>query len=232
MVKVRFDIVVVAFLTFLLVILGNAFVNINKDFFESQGADAYMIGYSANKDTLAVTTIEQLAMATEMGYPFALVVDSDKVKPTDYYWQLNGAKEVKKMPRFMVWYNRALGGNYYDRVYVVELKDGQMVPVVMFDGVVDLSKDVAVLPIGEAKFLTEKKDFLEDLDKKYDFAETAAAQWYVNASGEELTLLGAFGEKAGGLKTINWTIVVVIVVLYSVASTVYFSKKRSRDSEE
>ncbi len=228
MVKVRFDIVVATFLIFIMVILGNSFVNINKSFYESLDEEVGFIGYPASEDTIAVTTLEELAVATEYGYSFAIIVDSDNVKKTNYYSQLNGNRTVEKKSRFSIWFNRALGGNYYDRMYIVELADKQRVPVLMLDGVLDLSEDTVVLPIGEAEFLSEETDYLEALDKKYDLSESAAEQWYVNASGKDMTIFTDYKDKVETLETVNWTIVGVAFVLYTIISTIYISKSYKR----
>lgn len=225
MVKVRFDIIVAAFLIFFLDILGNSFININKGHFESLDKDGYKIGYPAGEETIAVTTLTELAMATEYGYPFAIVADSDNVKKTNYYLQLNGDGTVEKKSRFSIWFNRALGGNYYDRIYIVELADEQRVPVLMLDGVLDMSENIVIFPVGKAKFLSEETDYLNALDKKYDLSESAAKQWYVNASGKDLTIFTHYKEKAESLKTTNRVIIGVTLVLYSVISTILIRKK-------
>lgn len=230
MVKVRFDIVVVTFLTFILVILGNSLVNINKSIYESVDKEEWSIGYPASDEAIAVTTLEELAMATEYGYPFAIIVDSDKVKKTNYYSQLNGDRTVEKKVPFSIWFNRALNGSYYDRMYIVELSDGQRVPVLMLDGVLDLSEDKVVLPIGEAEFLSKKTDYLEALDKKYDLSESAAEQWYVNASGKDMTIFTDYKDKVETLKTTNWTIVGVVVALYAIISTIGIWKSYKREN--
>lgn len=223
--KVRFDIVVAAFLIILLDILGNSFININKGHFESLNKDEYRIGYPASDDAIAVNTLKELETATEDGYPFAITTDSDRVKKTNYYLQLNGDGTVEKKSRFSIWYNRALGGNYYDRIYIVELADKQRVPVLMLDGVLDLSGNSVILPIGEAEFLSEETDYLKALDEKYDLSKSAAEQWYVNASGKDLTIFTHYKEKAEALKTTNRVIIGVVLVLYSVISTIFILKK-------
>lgn len=228
MVKVRFDIVIATFLIFIMVILGNSFVNINKSVYESLDEEIGFIGYPASEDTIAVTTLEELALATEYGYSFAIIVDSDNVKKTNYYSQLNGNRTVEKKSRFFIWFNRALGGNYYDRMYIVELADKQRVPVLMLDGVLDLSEDTVVLPVGEAEFLSEKTDYLEALDKKYELSESAAEQWYVNASGKDMTIFTDYKDKVETLENVNWTIVGVGFVLYTIISTIYISKSYKR----
>lgn len=230
MVKVRFDIVVATFLIFILVILGNAFVNINQSFYESLDEEVGFIGYPACDDTVVVTSLEELAQATESGYPFSIIVDSDKVKKTNYYLQLNGGNTVEKKSRFSIWFNRALEGSYYDRMYIVELADKQRVPVLMLDGVLDLSEETVVLPIGEAEFLREKTDYLDALDEKYDLSESAAEQWYVNASGKDMTIFTDYKDKAETLKNINWTIVGVAVGLYAIISTIYIWKSYKREN--
>lgn len=230
MVKVRFDIVVVTFLAFLLVILGNSFVNFNKSFFEEQDGSGVLIGYPATEESLAVTTLEELAIATEWGYPFAIVVDSDNIQKTNYYAPLKGDDTVKKMSRFSIWFNKALQGNNYDRIYIVELADEQRVAVRMLDGVLDLSEDMAVLPVGEAEFLSEETEYLTALDEKYDLCESVAKQWYVNASGKDMTTYMDYRDKIEALKTTNWIIVGVIVAFYAIASTVYIVKLRKKNN--
>lgn len=232
MVKVRFDIVVATFLVFILVILGNAFVNINKSFFKTLDEEGSFIGYPAIESTLAVTNLEQLAIATEYGERFAIVVDSDKIEATNYYSQLNGSRTVKKMSRFSIWFNRALNGSYYDRMYIVELEDDQFVPVLMMDGVIDMSEEMVILPVGETEFLSEKTDYLEELGEKYDLIESDAEQWYVNASGKDLTIFTDYKEKAEALKTTNWTIIGVSIALYAVISTVCMAKSKRKVAME
>lgn len=230
MVKVRFDIVVASFVIIILVILGNSLVNINKSYYENLEDDMYFIGCPPKEDTLAVATLEQLAIATEWGSYFAIVAEPDKVIKTNYYLQLNGGSEVEKKSRFSIWFNRALGGNYYDRVYIVELQDGQRVPILVLDGVLDLSEDMVIFPVSEAEFLQEETEYLEALDKKYDLSESAATQWYVNASGDDLTMFMRYTEKVEALKTTNWTIIGIAIAFYTIGSTVYFYKRARREN--
>ena len=230
MVKVRFDIVVVTFLMVILVIFGNAFVNINRSFYKSMDEDVAFNGYPATEDTIEVTTMEELAEAEEEGDSFVIVVDPDNVKKTSYYAELNGSNKVEKMSRLSVVFNRAMHGSYYDRVYIVELEDGQFVPVLMMDGVIDLSGKKVTLPVGEVEFLSKKADYLEELGKKYDFSEIDSKQWYVNASGKDMTIFTDFADKAEALKTTNWAIIGVAVALYAVVSTVYIVKSRRKSA--
>lgn len=228
MVKVRFDVVVVTFMIFILVILGNGFVNINKGFYESVDKEEVLIGYPASDEAIAVTTIEELALVTEYGYPFAIVTDSDNVKKTNYYSQLNGSEEIEKQFAFSVWFNRALNGAYYDRMYIVELEDGHRVPVLMMDGILDLSEDTVALPLGEVEFLSEKPEYLKELNEKYELSEYVEEQWYVNASGDDMTIFTDYTDKVDVLKTTNWTIIGVGFVLYLIGSTVFILRSRRR----
>lgn len=230
MVKVRFDIVVATFIIFILVILGNGFVNINKSFYESADKKETIIGYPASDEAIAVTTMEELVMATEYGYSFAIVTDSDKVKKTNYYSQLNGSEKIEKQFAFSIWLNRALNGAYYDRLYIVELEDGNRIPVLMMDGVVDMSKDVVALPLGEVEFLSDKPQYLKELNKKYELSEYVDEQWYVNASGDEMTIFSDYTKKVDALKTINWTIIGVSFALYSIISTILMVKGRMKNA--
>lgn len=228
MVKVRFDIVVATFLIMLLIILGNGFVNINKGFYESMEEWETRIGYPPSDEAIAVTTIEEMAMAAEYGDSFSIVVDSDNVKKTSYYSQMNGSEKIGKWSAFSIWFNRALNGAYFDRMYIVELEDGHRVPVLMMDGILDLSEDTVALPLGEVKFLSKKPDYLKELDKKYELSEYVDNQWYVDASGKEMTIFSDFMDRAEKLKNTNWTIFGVGFVLYTIISTILMVKARKK----
>lgn len=225
MVKVRFDIVVAAFLIFFLVIVGNSVVNINKGYYEESEMRG-CVGCPPSENTIAAMTLEHIAVAEEMGYGFSIVADPDKVKATNYYSNLKGDRTVEKKSRFSIWHNRALGGSFYDRVYIVELQDGNVVPVLMLDGVLDLSGDMVIFPVGEVEFPQKELDYLTALDKKYDLSESVEGQWYVNASGRDLTLFTDYRDKAESVKTTSEILIGVGIFLYAILSTVYFVKRR------
>ncbi len=227
--KTRLDIVAATFLVLVLIILGNAFVNINKSFYEDVEKSKASSGYPASDEAIFVTNIQELLSAYEERDTFAIVTDSDNVKKTNYYSQLNGSEKIGKWSAISVLFNRALNGAYFDRMYIVELEDGHKVPVLMMDGILDLSEDTVTLPLGEVKPLSKKPNYLIELNEKYELSEYVDEQWYVDASGKDMTIFQDFRVKAEALVNTNWTIFGVGFVLYTIISTIIMVKRRKKN---
>lgn len=227
--KTRLDIVAATFLVLVLIILGNVFVNINKDFYRDVEKRKSSKGYPANAEAIFVTNIQELLSASEERATFAIVTDSDNVKKTNYYSQLNGSEKIGKWSAVSVLFNRSLNGAYFDRMYIVELEDGHKVPILMMDGILDLSEDTVTLPLGEVKSLSKKPDYLIELNKKYELSEYVDEQWYVDASGKNVTIFQDFMVKAETLENTNWTIFGVGFVLYTIVSTIIIVKRRKKN---
>lgn len=228
MVKVRFDIVVFMFIWIILVILGNSFVNFEKDFYEDASERSGSVGYPPSDEALVVTTMDELEAAMEEDDEFTIEVDTDKIKKTNYVKQQHTDLAVQKMPGFFVLAFGALEGNVYDRMYIVELENGERVPVLMFGDTLDFSEDTIKLPIGEVKEFNKKKDYLKELDDKYELGGSDVGYWYIDANGDSLTADLDFTNKLDKVECTNWAIIFVGFVIYSIVSTVYMVKARKK----
>lgn len=228
MVKVRFDIVVFTFIWVILVILGNSFVNFEKDFYEDAPEYSTSVGYPPSEDALVVTNMDELEAAMEEDSRFTIEVDTDNVKKTNYVKEQHTNLAVQKVPGFFVLAFKALEGTVYDRMYIVELEDGERIPVLMFGDALDFSEDSIKLPIGEIKEFNKKKEYLEELDDKYELSGSDVGYWYVDASGESLTSDLDFTNKRDKVESTNWAIICIGFVLYTIISSVYMLIARKK----
>lgn len=231
MVKVRFDIVVFTFIWVILVILGNSFVNYEKDFYENAPEYSNSVGYPPSEDALVVTNMDELEAAMEEDDRFTIEVDTDNIKKTNYVKEQHTDNAVHKVPGFFVLAFGALEGTVYDRMYIVELEDGERVPVLMFGDALDFSEDTIKLPVGEIKEFSKKKEYLKELDDKYELGGSNVGYWYVDANGDFLTADLDFTNKRDKVESTNWIIICVGFILYTIVSSVYMLIARRRYSK-
>lgn len=226
MVKVRSDIILVTFVLFFVVALGNYFFPAERREYKKAEPSGYDIGMPADSSVTVVSTLQELEEAADSQRIFAIKVDKSKLTKTDYYYsntyRKNGA--FKANP-FVMGIRYAYDNETYDRIYVAELEDGNRIPVRIFERALDLSDDTIVLPIGEITKL-KSSEMLEAVDEKYDLTATDAVKWYVDASGYYFRQDYLLDKAATGTR--NWGIVCIGVVLYVIVSTIGFMRARKK----
>lgn len=222
MVKVRFDIVVFTIIWIFLVVLVNYFIPpFERTIFEEMDTVFDYEGYPANQYVDVVTTWAEIEAANENYDNFAIQVNTDKIQPTSYYGSMNtSGASFSKSNAFLKHAQAVLGNDHSDRLYVVELADGNRVVVQMYPRVLDLSADTITLPIGEYKTLSKSMETLEAIDEKYDLTTDNATSSLINATGSHFCNEEAVREKRDSVYTMNMAIIAGGFILYSIISTI------------
>ena len=228
----RGDIILATFSLVLLVLFGNCFVSYEKDVYKNTKADRYAVGYPADENYVqVVSTMEELEKAYDEDRRFAIKVDTDKIQKTSHYSSLQKEGDgFIKAPVFFIHMFSVLDKYPYDRVYVIELEDGNRIPVQMYGDALDFSQDSITLPVAEKKFYANPTKTLTAIDKKFDLTTEDATTWMVNASGYSLTLQDEFRDKRDLVFVINWGIIVGGMIIYTIVSTILIVKKRKRNA--
>lgn len=222
MYKVRFDIVVFTTIWIFIVVLVNYFIPpYEKTVFEEMDTLSDYEGYPANQYVDVVTTWNEIETAIENYDRFAIQVDSSKIQPTNYFGDMTSSGvSFSKSNAFLVHAQGVIGKYYCDRLYVVELSDGNRVVVQMYPRVLDLSADIITLPIAEYKTLSKSMETLENIDEKYDLTTDNATASIINATGSHFCNEEIVREKRDSVYTINMAIIAAGFVLYTIISTI------------
>lgn len=224
MVKVRADIVLVIFVLFFIVAFGNYFFPAEKKAYKQAETSGYEIGMPADSSVTVVSTLQELEEGKRI---FAIKVDKSKLTKTNYYFSnTHRDKGAFKSNPIVMGIRYAYEDETFDRIYVVELEDGNRIPVRIFERALDLSDDTIVLPIGETKKLANSYGPLEAIDEKYDLTAADATKWYVDASGywfRQSYILDKVNTSSR-----NWGIIGIGVILYAIVSTVGFMRARKK----
>ncbi len=234
MVKVRFDIVVFTFIWIILVVLGNYFVTpVERTMFEEMDSVFDYEGYPANEYVDVVTTWAEIEAAVEDYDTFAIQVEKDKIQPTNYFATMKSSGVgFSKSNAFLEHAKSVISNEQRDRLYVVELADGNRVVVQMYSKVLDLSKDTITLPIGDYKKLSKSMTTLEEIDKKYDLTIEDATSSIINATGYHFCLDSEVSEKIDARYTLNMIIIGVGFALYTILSTIAMVVARKKLSQQ
>ena len=232
MVKVRSDIVAFTILMVLLVLLGNSFVHFERELYEDARKSSSDVGFPPSDSAIIVTTMDELEAAMENGDEFSIKVETDNITKTGYYKEQHTDNAPQKIPGFFVHLFTTLESKIYDRMYIVELEDGERVPVLMYGKVLDFSEDTMLLPIGEKVSFKKSREYLEKLDDKYGLSGDKATYWYIDAAGDQFTLDLEFREKQEQVYTTNILIMLACFILYCIISTVYLVKARKKYEEQ
>ena len=227
MIKVRFDIVVFTIIWIFLVILVNYFITpYERIIFEEMEVSYGYEGYPVDEYVDVVTTWDEIQSATENYDRFAIQVDTDKIQPTSYF--ARGDSSFFKSNAFLVHAQSVLSKTQDDRLYVVELEDGNRVVVQMYGRVIDLSADRVTLPIGEYDTFTSTRETLVAIDEKYDLTTPDATTSIINATGSHFCNEEAVREKRDSVYTVNMAIIAGGFFLYTIVSTIMMVVMRKK----
>lgn len=222
MYKVRFDIVVFTIIWIFLVVLVNFLIPpYEQTIFEEMDTMSDYEGYPANQYVDIVTTWDEIETAFENYDRFAIQVDTDKIQPTNYFGDMTSSGvSFRKSNAFLVHAQSVIGKDHSDRLYVVELSDGNRVVVQMYPRVLDLSADIITLPIAEYKTLSKSMETLETIDEKYDLTTDNATSSIINATGSHFCNEEVVREKRDSVYTMNMAIIAAGFILYTIISTI------------
>ncbi len=222
MYKVRFDIVLFTIIWVFLVVLVNFFLPpYERTIYEEMDTPSTYEGYPVNEYVDVVTTWSEIETAIENYDNFSIQVDTDKIQPTNYFGDMTSSGvSFSKSNAFLVHAQGVIGKSYSDRLYVVELADGNRVVVQMYPRVLDLSAERITLPIAEYKSLSKSMETLEAIDEKYDLTTTDATSSIINATGSHFCNEEVVREKRDSVYTINMAIIATGFVLYTIISTI------------
>ncbi|MBR4084551.1 MAG: hypothetical protein IKK33_09770 [Lachnospiraceae bacterium] len=227
----RFDIVIFAFLITFLVLFGNCFVNFEREIYEEVRPLGSYKGYSVENvrgDIMIVTTLAEIEEAVGNSDYFAIKADKKKIKKTNYFAEHDEDAGFSKIPPFFVHMFSSLEPKSYDRLYIVELEDGNYVPVKMFGETIDFSEDTITLPIAKRTLYKNPLKSLTKVNEKYELAGEKATYWYVDATGIGISCQDEFYDAQDRVVMVNWIIIMGGVILYTIISTVRLAKKRER----
>lgn len=230
MYKVRFDIVVFTIIWVFLVVLVNYFIPpYERTIFEEMDTMSDYEGYPVNQYVDVVTTWNEIETAIENYDNFAIQVDTNKIQPTNYFGDITSSGvSFRKSNAFLVHAQAIIGKDHSDRLYVVELADGNRVVVQMYPRVLDLSADKIILPIAEYKTLSKSMETLEAIDEKYDLTTENATSSIINATGSHFCNEEVVRERRDSVYTINMAIIAAGFVLYTIISTIMMVVARKK----
>lgn len=222
MYKVRFDIVLFTIIWVFLVVLVNFFLPpYERTIYEEMDTPSTYEGYPVNEYVDVVTTWSEIETAIENYDNFSIQVDTDKIQPTNYFDDMTSSGvSFSKSNAFLVHAQGVIGKSYSDRLYVVELADGNRVVVQMYPRVLDLSADKITLPIAEYKSLSKSMETLEAIDEKYDLTTDNATSSIINATGSHFCNEEVVREKRDSVYIMNMAIIAAGFVLYTIISTI------------
>ncbi len=230
MYKVRFDIVLFTIIWVFLVVLVNFFLPpYERTIFEEMDTPSTYEGYPANEYVDVVTTWNEIETAVENYDNFAIQVDTNKIQPTNYFGDMTSSGvSFSKSNAFLVHAQGVIGKSYSDRLYVVELADGNRVVVQMYPRVLDLSAERITLPIAEYKSLSKSMETLEAIDEKYDLNTDNATSSIINATGSHFCNEEVVREKRDSVYIMNMAIIAAGFVLYTIISTILMIVARKK----
>ncbi len=230
MYKVRFDIVLFTIVWVFLVVIVNYFIPpYERTIFEEMDTPSTYEGYPANEYVDVVTTWAEIETAIENYDNFAIQIDTDKIQPTNYFGDMTSSGvSFSKSNAFLVHAQGVIGKYYCDRLYVIELADGNRVVIQMYPRVLDLSADKITLPIAEYKSLSKSMETLEAIDEKYDLTTTDATSSIINATGSHFCNEQDVSEKRDSVYTMNMAIIAAGFVLYTIISTIIMVVARKK----
>lgn len=230
MYKVRFDIVMFTIIWIFLVVLVNYFIPpYERTIFEEMDTMSDYEGYPVNQYVDVVTTWDEIETAIDNYDNFAIQVDTDKIQPTNYFGSMTSSGvSFSKSNAFLVHAQAIIGKDNSDRLYVVELADGNRVVVQMYPRVLDLSADKITLPIAEYKTLSKSMETLEAIDEKYDLTTENATSSIINATGSHFCNEEMVREKRDSVYTINMAIIAAGFILYTIISTIMMVVARKK----
>lgn len=230
MYKVRFDIVMFTIIWIFLVVLVNYFIPpYERTIFEEMDTMSDYEGYPVNQYVDVVTTWDEIETAIDNYDNFAIQVDTDKIQPTNYFGSMTSSRvSFSKSNAFLVHAQAIIGKDNSDRLYVVELADGNRVVVQMYPRVLDLSADKITLPIAEYKTLSKSMETLEAIDEKYDLTTENATSSIINATGSHFCNEEMVREKRDSVYTINMAIIAAGFILYTIISTIMMVVARKK----
>ncbi|MBE5941047.1 MAG: hypothetical protein E7264_00765 [Lachnospiraceae bacterium] len=230
MYKVRFDIVLFTIIWVFLVVLVNFFLPpYERTIYEEMDTPSTYEGYPVNEYVDVVTTWSEIETAIENYDTFSIQVDTDKIQPTNYFGDMTSSGvSFSKSNAFLVHAQGVIGKSYSDRLYVVELADGNRVVVQMYPRVLDLSAERITLPIAEYKSLSKSMETLEAIDEKYDLTTTDATSSIINATGSHFCNEEVVREKRDFIYIMNMAIIAAGFVLYTIISTILMVVARKK----
>ena len=230
MYKVRFDIVLFTIIWVFLVVLVNFFLPpYERTIYEEMDTPSTYEGYPVNEYVDVVTTWSEIETAIENYDNFSIQVDTDKIQPTNYFGDITSSGvSFSKSNAFLVHAQGVIGKSYSDRLYVVELADGNRVVVQMYPRVLDLSAERITLPIAEYKSLSKSMETLEAIDEKYDLTTTDATSSIINATGSHFCNEEVVREKRDFIYIMNMAIIAAGFVLYTIISTILMVVARKK----
>lgn len=230
MYKVRFDIVLFTIIWVFLVVLVNFFLPpYERTIYEEMDTPSTYEGYPINEYVDVVTTWSEIETAIENYDNFSIQVDTDKIQPTNYFGDITSSGvSFSKSNAFLVHAQGVIGKSYSDRLYVVELADGNRVVVQMYPRVLDLSAERITLPIAEYKSLSKSMETLEAIDEKYDLTTTDATSSIINATGSHFCNEEVVREKRDFIYIMNMAIIAAGFVLYTIISTILMVVARKK----
>lgn len=228
--KVRSDIVLATFVAVIIVTIANYFiVPYERALYNNLESTWYSTGYPADESTRVVTTLAEIEAAAEAYEEFAIQVATDNIKATDYFVDLtNYDSGFIKMNPIISHFRVVLGKDYFDRLYVVELEDGNRVPVQMYGRALDFSEDSITLPVAECVKYRNASKTLTAIDEKYDLTAFNATSFLVDASGSDFCHSDEVSAKRDFVYYVNWGIIIGSVFIYAIYSTVKLVKYRKR----
>lgn len=225
--KTRGDIILVTVALMFLVVIGNYFIPYEKALYKNAEVTVFTTGFPAQEDTLIVSTMEEIDKAYEGYDEFAIQVDTDKIQKTNYYLDISTAgNRFKTSNSAFIHLSTIIEGSAYDQIFIVELADGNRIPVRMYGKVLDFSGDTMLLPVGEKLVYSKPFSVLEEIDSKYDLTAEDATYWMVDASGEEFCHTDEVSEKRHLVYCINWGIIIAGAFGYAIISTIVLVKKK------
>ncbi len=171
----------------------------------------------------------EIEAAAEAYEEFAIQVATDNIKATDYFVDLtNYDSGFIKMNPIISHFRVVLGKDYFDCLYVVELEDGNRVPVQMYGRALDFSEDSITLPVAECVKYRNASKTLTAIDEKYDLTAFNATSFLVDASGSDFCHSDEVSAKRDFVYYVNWGIIIGSVFIYAIYSTVKLVKYRKR----
>lgn len=226
--KVRGDIVLFTFALVIIVGLVNYCFPVEKSAYKQAESSDNEVGMPADSSVKVVSTMQELEEASSKKGYFAIQADKNKLTKTDYYFSntytTKGAFHSNSLAMGLTY---VFEDETFDRIYVVELEDGNRIPVRIFERALDLSDDTIILPIGRQKKLGSSYKTLEKIDEEFDLTTEDATKWYVDASGSWFRQNYIMDKASTGAR--SWTIVSIGMILYIIVSTAFIViAKKSR----
>lgn len=223
MVKVRFDIAI-AMICILIIVSGvNTLLPYEKGLYKE-----YLETASESEYVSEVSNLKELE-AVEAGMDVILKVEKKNIKKTKFVARHNSRNSMYKYNALQVALEFLLSGYTYDSLYVAELEDGTQLLVKLYPRALSLSDGTVKLPIGELEDYPDS-NISKALDNKYELVKSEQAGKYLclNASRYDYSLEEQFEEAGEKAKKISWAAIVILIILYTIFSTIIITKARKR----